>query len=126
MLLPFAFLQQNFDFVLCRGEVGVKIFTPWIESLTSNGLKICKNSVATDLILSKDTGCISQVVCEGDVYEADAFVLALGISSLQSIILSRCQSFCLEIINKIMHSPCSCKIESNCACIPQQYDPATL
>ncbi|KAF3340269.1 15-cis-phytoene desaturase [Carex littledalei] len=80
--------QQNFDFVLCRGEVGVKIFTPWIDFLTSNGLKVCKNSVTTDLILSEDTGCISQVVCEGDVYEADAFVLALGISSLQSIILS--------------------------------------
>jgi hypothetical protein len=84
-----VFLQQNFDFVLCRGEVGIKIFTPWIESLKSKGLNFCENSIATYFTLREDTGCISQVVCEGDVYEADAFVLALGISSVQSIILSR-------------------------------------
>ncbi|KAJ4811803.1 Phytoene desaturase [Rhynchospora pubera] len=80
--------QQNFDFVFCRGEVGVKIFTPWIESLESKGLKLLKNSTLTDMNLNEDMGCISQIVCGGYVYEADAFVLALGASSLQSIIQS--------------------------------------
>ncbi|WOL16799.1 hypothetical protein Cni_G25587 [Canna indica] len=80
--------QQNFDVTWCRGTVEEKIFLPWLESMISKGLKFCENKSMTDFILNQETGCISGLVCGQDIYKADAFVLAVGISNLQSAILS--------------------------------------
>lgn len=43
----------------------------------------------TDFLVNEETGCISRVVCGEETYEVDAVVLAVGISTLQSIIESR-------------------------------------
>uniref|UniRef100_A0A804MBZ0 Amine oxidase domain-containing protein n=1 Tax=Zea mays TaxID=4577 RepID=A0A804MBZ0_MAIZE len=81
--------QENSDFLLCRGEVEEKIFSPWLQSLELKGLKFVENKVPTSLTTDVDSGCISSIVCGDDVYEADAFVLAMGLSSLQSIVKNR-------------------------------------
>lgn len=43
----------------------------------------------TDFIVNESTGGITGVLCGLDVYEADAFVLAVGISALKSTVTSR-------------------------------------
>lgn len=54
-----------------------------------------------DLLLDEETGRITSIACGEKIYDADAFVLAVGISSLQNIIRKRYFS-----------KPCSfCKIE---------------
>ncbi|TVU14912.1 hypothetical protein EJB05_38409, partial [Eragrostis curvula] len=78
--------QENSDFLLCRGDVEDKIFSPWLKSLELKGLKFVANKVPTSLIIDKDSARISAIVCREDVYEADAFVSAMGLSHLQSII----------------------------------------
>jgi len=78
--------QENSDFLLCRGEVEHTIFSPWLKSLELKGLKFIANRVPTSLMINKDTECVSGVVCGKEVYDADAFVLATGLSPLQSIV----------------------------------------
>ncbi|XP_010918125.2 uncharacterized protein [Elaeis guineensis] len=80
--------QQNFDVVWCRGKVEEKIFLPWLESMKVNGLKFHDNKMVTDFMVNEDTGCISGVVCGQEIYEADAFILAVGVSTLQSTVIS--------------------------------------
>jgi len=75
--------------LLCRGEVEEKIFSPWLQLLELKGLKFVENKVPTSFTTDADTGCISAIVCGDDVYEADAFVSAMGLSSLQSIVKNR-------------------------------------
>jgi len=81
--------QENSDFVLCRGKVEDKIFSPWLKSLELKGLRFIANTVPTSLTINKDTECISGVICGEEVYDTDAFVLAAGLSPLQSIIRNR-------------------------------------
>ncbi|WVZ86703.1 hypothetical protein U9M48_033450 [Paspalum notatum var. saurae] len=78
--------QENSDFMLCRGEVEENIFSPWLQSLELKGLKFVPNKVPTSLTTDTDSGCISAIVCGDDVYEADAFVSAMGLSSLQYVV----------------------------------------
>ncbi|KAM1791184.1 hypothetical protein ACFX12_035172 [Malus domestica] len=86
-LLSYIFAhQKNFDLVLCRGTSRERIFKPWMESLTTKGCKFEKDMQLTDFVLNEETGSISEVVCNGGVYNADAVVLAIGISTLQKII----------------------------------------
>jgi hypothetical protein len=75
--------------VLCRGEVEDVIFSPWLKSLELKGIKFIANRVPTNLTINKDTKCVSEVVYGEEVYDADAFVLATGLSPLQSIIRNR-------------------------------------
>jgi hypothetical protein len=75
--------------VLCRGEVEDAIFSPWLKSLELKGIKFIANRVPTSLTINEDTECVSEVVCGEEVYDADAFVLATGLSPLQSIIRNR-------------------------------------
>ncbi|RWV86609.1 hypothetical protein GW17_00051480 [Ensete ventricosum] len=90
-LILFSLVQQNFDVAWCRGAVKEKILLPWLESMRLNGLKFWENKRVTDFIINEDTGCISGLVCGQELYKADAFVLAVGISTVQSTILSsRC------------------------------------
>ncbi|KAL6882636.1 hypothetical protein ACP4OV_011326 [Aristida adscensionis] len=80
--------QENSDFLLCRGDVEETIFSPWLKSLELKGLKFISKRVPTSLTIEKESGCISAIVCGEDVYEADAFVSAMGLSPLQSIVKS--------------------------------------
>ncbi|KAJ6833824.1 phytoene dehydrogenase, chloroplastic/chromoplastic-like [Iris pallida] len=80
--------QQNYDVRWCRGTVREKIFIPWLESIKTKGCKFLGNQRLTDLVIDEDSGCILGVVCGKEVYEADAVVLAVGVSSLQSTIMN--------------------------------------
>ncbi|XP_077246693.1 uncharacterized protein LOC143886552 isoform X2 [Tasmannia lanceolata] len=80
--------QQDFDVVWCRGTVQEKIFTPWLESMKANGCKFHMNKKVTDFSLNEENGCISEVVCGEETYAADAVVLAVGVSTLQQIVMN--------------------------------------
>nr|CAD1844738.1 unnamed protein product [Ananas comosus var. bracteatus] len=80
--------QQNFDVVWCRGTVEEKILSPWLKSLELKGLKFHGNRKPTDFIINEESGCISGVACGQEIYKADAFILAVGVSALQSIVTS--------------------------------------
>lgn len=53
------------------------------------GLKFCENKNITGFIVDEDTDCVSGLVCGEEIYKADAVILAVGISTLQSTIRSR-------------------------------------
>lgn len=53
------------------------------------GLKIYENKSITEFIVDEDSVCVSGIVSVEEIYKADAFIIAVGISSLQSIIRSR-------------------------------------
>lgn len=80
--------QENFDVVWCRGSVEEKILKPWLEAIKVKGCKLIENQSVTEFLVNEDTGCVSAVLCGHNTYEADAVVLAVGISTLQSIINS--------------------------------------
>ncbi|XP_031260861.1 uncharacterized protein LOC116119044 [Pistacia vera] len=77
--------QKNFDLVWCRGTLKEKIFEPWVDSMKTRGCEF-DGRIVTDLSLNEETGCISQVVCGKKKYNADAVILAVGISTLQELV----------------------------------------
>lgn len=89
LMIEFPTFQENSDFLLCRGDVEGKIFSPWLQSLEMEGLKFVPNKVPSSLTIDTDSGCISAIVCGDEIYKADAFVSAMGLSSLQSIVKNR-------------------------------------
>ncbi|XP_020574168.1 uncharacterized protein LOC110020416 isoform X2 [Phalaenopsis equestris] len=82
--------QKNFDVAWCRGTVQEKIFNPWRDFLKSKGCNFHGNKKMTDFIVNKSSGGVTGVICGNDVYEADAFVLAVRISTLKSTVISSC------------------------------------
>ncbi|XP_008236052.1 PREDICTED: uncharacterized protein LOC103334855 [Prunus mume] len=78
--------QKDFDIVWCRGTSRERIFKPWVESLTAKGCKFEKRIRVTDFLINEETGCVSEVICGKEIYNADAVVLAVGISTLQKLI----------------------------------------
>lgn len=83
-------MQKDFDLVWCRGTVKEKIFEPWIDSIRTKGCDILEDGKVTDLIFNEETGCISEIVCGMESYNADAVIFAVGISRLQELIKNRC------------------------------------
>ncbi|KAF4382449.1 hypothetical protein G4B88_011401 [Cannabis sativa] len=78
--------QKDFDAVWCRGTVREKIFEPWIDSMKAKGCEFAEGRKVTDFSLSEETGCVSAVICGKEIYDADAVILAVGISTLQDLI----------------------------------------
>ncbi|XP_065868894.1 uncharacterized protein [Euphorbia lathyris] len=78
--------QKDFNMVWCRGTIKEKIFNPWLDSLRSKGCKFLDNVKVTDFIIDEETSCISKVVCGDEIYNADAVILAVGISKLQELV----------------------------------------
>jgi uncharacterized FAD-dependent dehydrogenase len=75
---------------LCRGTVKEKIFEPLIDFLRSKGCEILEGKKVTDFFFNEGTSCISEVVCGRESYNADAVILAVGISRLQELVKNRC------------------------------------
>ncbi|KAK1561095.1 hypothetical protein Q3G72_034427 [Acer saccharum] len=46
----------------------------------------------TDFVLTEETGSISDVVCGKEKYNADAVILAIGISILQELVKNRTEA----------------------------------
>ncbi|KAJ4963541.1 hypothetical protein NE237_023480 [Protea cynaroides] len=80
--------QKDFDVAWCRGTVEEKIFMPWMDSMRDEGCEFLEGSMVTDFSVNGETGSISEVVCGKDSYEADAIILAVGISTLQEIVMN--------------------------------------
>ena len=76
--------QPDFDVVWCRGTVGEMIFKPWVENIESLGGKVLTKQRVTDLIVD-DNGKATKVVCEDQIFEADAVIFAVGISGMKKI-----------------------------------------
>lgn len=79
--------------VWCRGTVKGKIFEPWIDFMRTKGCEILEGRRVTDFSFDEETSCISEVICGRELYNADAVILAVGISRLQELIKNRCAVF---------------------------------
>ncbi|GGA01489.1 FAD-dependent oxidoreductase [Okeania sp. KiyG1] len=77
--------QPDFDVVWCRGTVGEMIFKPWVENIENLGGKVLTKQRVTDLIVD-DNGKATKVVCEDQIFEADAVIFAVGISGMKKIL----------------------------------------
>ncbi|MEM7554328.1 MAG: FAD-dependent oxidoreductase [Cyanobacteria bacterium P01_A01_bin.84] len=77
--------QPDFDVVWCRGTVGEKIFRPWVEKIEKAGGKILANKRVNDVI-SNDYNQITGVVCNDEIFDADAVIFAVGITGMKKII----------------------------------------
>lgn len=82
-------VQKDFDSVWCRGTVKEMIFEPWMNSLKELGCKFLEGRRVTEFVLDEEKGCISGVICGKECLEADAVILAVGISTMQDIIQNR-------------------------------------
>lgn len=78
--------QKDFDMVWCRGTVREKIFNPWMDSLRTKGCRFMDNGKIKDFIFNEETSCISGVVCSNETYNANAVILAVGISEVQELV----------------------------------------
>nr|XP_023916579.1 uncharacterized protein LOC112028155 isoform X3 [Quercus suber] len=63
-----------------------KIFEPWIDFMRTKGCEILEGRRVTDFSFNEETSCISEVICGRELYNADAVILAVGISRLQELI----------------------------------------
>jgi uncharacterized protein with NAD-binding domain and iron-sulfur cluster len=79
--------QPNFDVVWCRGTVGGKIFQPWLEDIEKAGARVLANHRVTDVVVDSHNRA-TQVVCNNEVFNADAVVFAVGITGMKKIISS--------------------------------------
>ncbi|BAQ64262.1 FAD-dependent oxidoreductase [Geminocystis sp. NIES-3709] len=77
--------QPNFDVVWCRGTVGEKIFQPWVEKISELGGKILTNKKVTDILLDKE-GKATGVVCQEEVFEAEAVISGLSVAGIKKIV----------------------------------------
>ncbi|TXG64878.1 hypothetical protein EZV62_011872 [Acer yangbiense] len=78
--------QKNFDLVWCQGTLKEKIFDPWMDSMRTRDCEFLDGRKVTDFVLNEETGCISEVVCGKEKYNADAVILAVAISTLQELV----------------------------------------
>ncbi|MDX2217313.1 MAG: FAD-dependent oxidoreductase [Oculatellaceae cyanobacterium bins.114] len=80
--------QPNFDVVWCRGTVGELIFRPWVEQIEAAGGRVLTQRRVTDVCLETRDGTLTAtgVVCENEVFEADAVIFAVGVTGMQKIV----------------------------------------
>lgn len=83
-------MQKDFDLVWCRGTAREVIFTPWMDSLRAKGCKFLEGGRVTDFFINNDTGNVSEVISNRETHNADAVILAVGISTLQDLVKNRC------------------------------------
>ncbi|MDJ0732937.1 MAG: FAD-dependent oxidoreductase [Nostocaceae cyanobacterium] len=89
--------QPDFDVVWCRGTVGEKIFSPWVERIEKAGGKFLSNRRVTDLIIDSNNQA-KGVICGEEVFDADAVIFAVGVTGMKKIVanspsLQRCEEF---------------------------------
>ncbi|WP_088239663.1 hydroxysqualene dehydroxylase [Calothrix rhizosoleniae] len=90
--------QPDFDVVWCRGTVGEKIFSPWVERIEKVGGKVLANQRVTDVITNSQNR-VTGVVCGDSIFDTDAVIFAVGITGMKKIIanspsLQSRQEFC--------------------------------
>ncbi|KAK0583506.1 hypothetical protein LWI29_037638 [Acer saccharum] len=88
-VIDFDNTDKNFDLVWCRGTLKEKIFELWMDSMRTRDCEFLYGRKVTDFVLTEETGSISDVVCGKEKYNADAVILAIGISILQELVKNR-------------------------------------
>jgi len=73
--------------VWCRGTVGEKIFRPWLEHIEKAGTRVLANRRVTDLMVDSHNR-VTGVVCNDEVFDADAVIFAVGITGMKKILSS--------------------------------------
>ncbi|XP_050231643.1 uncharacterized protein LOC126680549 [Mercurialis annua] len=107
--------QKNFDMVWCRGTIKEKLFEPWMDSLRTRGCQFVDGGEVKDIIVDEQTSCISEVVCSNETFNADAVILAAGISQVQELVknsaaLSTREEF-LKVLNLSAIDVLICKLQ---------------
>ncbi len=77
--------QPDFDVRWCRGTVGEMIFRPWVEQIEKAGGRILANHRVTDVRVGSDNA-INAVICDDEVFEADAVIFSVGITGMKKIV----------------------------------------
>lgn len=57
--------------------------------MRTRGCEFAEGRKVTDFSINEETGRISAVICGRERYEADAVILAVGISTIQELIKNR-------------------------------------
>ena len=60
-----------------------------MDSMRTRDCEFLDGRKVTDFVLNEETGCISEVVCGKEKYNADAVIFAVGISTLQELVKNR-------------------------------------
>jgi uncharacterized protein with NAD-binding domain and iron-sulfur cluster len=77
--------QPDFDVVWCRGTVGEKIFQPWVQQIEEAGGRLLTNKRVTDILLNPN-GKAKAVVCNDEVFGADAVIFATSVNGIKKIV----------------------------------------
>ncbi len=77
--------QPDFDVRWCRGTVGEMVFRPWVEQIDQAGGRILANHRVTDVRVGADNA-IDAVICDDQIFEADAVVFSVGITGMKKIV----------------------------------------
>lgn len=77
--------QPDFDVRWCRGTVGEMIFRPWTERIEKAGGRILANHRVTDVRIGAGNK-IDAVICDDEVFEADAVIFSVGIAGMKKIV----------------------------------------
>ncbi len=77
--------QPDFDVRWCRGTVGEMIFRPWVEQIEKASGRILANHRVTDVRVGADNE-IDAVICDDQVFEADAVIFSVGITGMKKIV----------------------------------------
>lgn len=77
--------QPDFDVRWCRGTVGEMIFRPWVDQIEKAGGEILAHHRVTDVRVGVNNE-IDAVICEDEIFEADAVVFSVGITGMKKIV----------------------------------------
>ncbi len=77
--------QPDFDVRWCRGTVGEMIFRPWVEKIEKAGGRILANHRVMDVRVDANNA-INTVICDDEVFEADAVIFSVGITGMKKIV----------------------------------------
>ncbi len=77
--------QPDFDVVWCRGTVGDRIFSPWVQQIEELGGKVLTNQRVTDIKVNQQ-GQAEAVICEDEIFPTDAVIFAVGITGMKKIL----------------------------------------
>jgi len=77
--------QPDFDVVWCRGTVGEMIFQPWVERIQQLGGKVLTNKRVTDILVNSN-GQARGIVCDTEVFEAEAVIFAVSVNGMKQIV----------------------------------------
>jgi uncharacterized protein with NAD-binding domain and iron-sulfur cluster len=79
--------QPDFDVMWCRGTVGERIFSPWVQQIEQHGGKILPHKRVSDVMVDPDQpNRIAGVVCGDETFPADTVIFAVGITGMQKIV----------------------------------------